>query len=106
MTQLMAMLNHRRHIINSYWTKPSPLSKDSMLPKSILGDGEAVSTIPAMVSTFDVVFSSREKNVFCAKVKAKAEAALPYLKISNASSKRWFCLGNSFSFVNLSLEYL
>ena len=27
--------------INTYWTKPSPLSKNSMLPRAILGDGEA-----------------------------------------------------------------
>ena len=29
-------------ILNTYWTKPSPLSKNSMLPRAILGDGFAV----------------------------------------------------------------
>ena len=30
-----------RPLFNTYGTKPSPLSKNSMLPWSILGDGEA-----------------------------------------------------------------
>ena len=28
-------------LLNTYWTKPSPLLKNSMLPRAILGDGEA-----------------------------------------------------------------
>ena len=33
--------SRKRHPLNTYWTKPSPLSQNSMLPRAILGDGEA-----------------------------------------------------------------
>ena len=38
----MELFTHNNlQILNTYWTKASPLSKISMLSRAILGDGEA-----------------------------------------------------------------